>query len=138
MTSDWPVSRLYDYPFTEMYTFYFEKLEVWKDAIQLIKEIYRLTLNFPDEEKFGIISQIRRAAVSISTNLSEGSGRMTSKDQANFTTNAYSSLMEVLNLLLVSLELSYVEEKKYLELRESIEMIANKLNALRNSQLGNN
>ena len=120
-----------------MYKFYFEKLEVWKDAIQLTKEVYKLSRKFPDDEKFGIISQIRRASVSITTNLAEGSGRSTQKDQANFTTMAYSSLMEVLNLLIVSVELEYLEEEVYLEVRDKIEMIANKLNALRNSQLKN-
>ena len=120
-----------------MYKFYFEKLEVWKDAIQLTKEVYKLSRKFPDDEKFGIISQIRRASVSITTNLAEGSGRSTQKDQANFTTMAYSSLMEVLNLLIVSVELEYLEEEVYLEVRDKIEMIANKLNALRNSQFKN-
>jgi four helix bundle protein len=73
-----------------MYTFYFEKLEVWRDSIDFIKIIYRITKHFPEEEKFGITSQIRRAGVSISTDISEGNSRSTKRDQANFTNMAYS------------------------------------------------
>ena len=86
-----------------MYTYYFEKLEVWKLSKDLVKEVYLITNNFPNEEKFNIVSQIRRAVISIPTNLSEGSSRSTRKDQANFTTISFSSLMEVLNLLILHL-----------------------------------
>ena len=65
-----------------MYTYSFEKLQVWKDAKELAKVIYALTGNFPAEEKFGLISQLRRASVSIASNIAEGSARQTSKDQA--------------------------------------------------------
>lgn len=79
-------------------------------------------------------NQLRRAAVSVSNNLAEGSARKTKKDQANFTTMSYSSLMEVLNMLILALDLEYINEKDYLELRPLVEEITNKLNALRNSQ----
>jgi four helix bundle protein len=118
-----------------MYTFYFEKLDVWKDSIELIKSVYQFTKYFPEEEKYGVTSQIRRSSISISTNISEGNSRSTRKDQANFTTMAYSSLMETLNLAIISIELGYLNKGAYLDIRSDIEKIANKLNALRKSQL---
>ena len=63
----------------------FEKLEVWQKVRMLIVEIYQLTRKFPKEETFGIISQIKRAAVSISSNIAEGSSRSSLKDQMRFT-----------------------------------------------------
>lgn len=71
------------------YTFYFEKLEVWHLAIELAKDIYQSTASFPREEKFGLTNQIRRASVSVSSNLAEGSARITKKDQAHFSTIAF-------------------------------------------------
>ncbi len=74
-----------------MYLFSFEKLNVWKDAKELVKEIYRMTNSFPISEKFGLISQLRRASISIPSNVTEGSSRNTPKYQAHFTTMVYSS-----------------------------------------------
>ncbi|WP_299059039.1 four helix bundle protein [uncultured Polaribacter sp.] len=118
-----------------MYIFSFEKLEVWKEAIQLSKEIYKVTSTFPSDEKFGLISQIRRATNSIAANLAEGTSRITNKDKAHFTTIAFSKTMEVLNHLILSKELEFISEKEYLKLREQIYKISNMLNALRNSQI---
>jgi len=67
-----------------MHIYSFEKLEVWQDSRDLVRQIYSITAKFPTEEKFGIISQIRRSAVSVSCNISEGSGRKSKKDQAQF------------------------------------------------------
>ena len=78
-----------------MYTYYFEKMEVWKLSKELVKEIYSLTKEFPKMEEFGLISQLRRAAVSVPTNLAEGSARSTKKDQINFTVISFASLMEL-------------------------------------------
>ena len=120
-----------------MFVFSFEKLEVWKEGIELSKEIYKVTATFPSDEKFGLVSQVRRAANSISTNLAEGTSRITNKDKAHFTTIAFSSTMEVLNHLIVSKELEFISEEVYLKLREHIYKISNMLNALRKSQLKN-
>ncbi len=118
-----------------MYRFSFEKLEVWKEGINLSKSIYKLTESFPDMEKFGLISQLRRASNSISSNLAEGTSRTTNKDKAHFTTMSYSSTMEVLNHLILSKELQFISEEKYLKIREQIHKISNMLNALRKAQL---
>jgi four helix bundle protein len=80
-------------------------------AKKLVVSIYKITSQFPVEEKYGLVSQLRRASVSICSNLAEGSGRSTPKDQGNFYNNAYSSLMEVLNQLLICHDLTWITEK---------------------------
>ena len=112
----------------------FEKLEVWREAISLTKDIYIASNNFPKEEMFGLTSQIRRAVVSISSNIAEGSSRTSLKDQARFTEIAYGSLMEVLNQLILANELKYVDEEKYISLRQKIEDLSTKVNSLKISQ----
>ena len=118
-----------------MYTFSFEKLEVWKEAIEVSKEVYSLTSKYPSEEKFGLVSQLRRASNSISANLAEGTSRITKKDKAHFTVIAYSSTMEVLNHLILSKELGFINGDEYEKLRVRIYKVSNMLNALRKSQL---
>ena len=120
-----------------MYRFSFEKLEVWKESVDFTKSIYLLTNTFPENEKFGLISQLRRASVSIASNLAEGTSRNTNKDKAHFTTLAFSSLMEVLNQLIISKELNFISEADFNKLRENIVKISNMLNALRKAQLNN-
>lgn len=108
----------------------FEKLEVWQDSRELTKMIYRITKGFPDDEKFGITTQMRRAVISVSSNIVEGSYRSTGKDKSNFITIAYSSLMELLNQTIASLDLKYINEDQYHEIRSQIEKVSNKLSAL--------
>ena len=118
-----------------MYEYSFEKLEVWKLSRQLVKNIYELTTTFPVEEKFGLISQLRRSSVSISSNLAEGSSRKSLKEQAHFTQIAYGSLMEILNQLILSVDLGFMTNKMLDGIRPNIEEIGNKLNSFRNYQL---
>jgi four helix bundle protein len=118
-----------------MYTYSFEKLEVWQEAKEFTKIIYIITSKFPDNEKFGLTSQIRRATVSICSNIAEGSARKTSKDKAHFTTIAFSSAVEVLNQLIISKELDFLSEEEYIKSRSQLESITNKLNSLRKYQL---
>lgn len=117
-----------------MYTYGFEKLEVWQLARQLVKSIYILTKDFPSEEKFSLTSQIRRSALSISANIAEGTSRGTSKDRAHFTQMAYSSLMELLNHLIIATDLEYLSGSQLKELRSDIEKLSNKTNALHKAQ----
>ena len=69
-----------------MKTFSFENLDVWKVTVDFITSLYKVTEKFPDTEKFGLVSQMRRASVSIASNLAEGSSRNSAKDQARFLT----------------------------------------------------
>jgi len=105
------------------YQFSFEKLNVWIDSKELVKFIYKVTNHFPGEEKFGLTSQLRRASISVSSNLAEGGSRTANKDKAHFTTMSYSSLMEVLNQIIIAKELSFVNEEDYLIVRKHVEKI---------------
>jgi len=117
-----------------MYVYSFEKLDVWIEAKNFAKQIYTLTSKFPETEKFGLTVQLRRAAISIASNIAEGSARNSNKDKAHFTTIAFGSAVEVLNQLIISCELGFITEAEYIELRTQVESITNKLNALRNYQ----
>ncbi len=113
-----------------MYTFSFERLDVWSRSRSLTKRIYELTQKFPEQEKFGISSQLRRAVISICSNIAEGSSRSSKKDQAHFYNMAYSSLMESLNQLMLCYDLNYIESKCLQELRDEIHTISLMLNRL--------
>jgi len=118
------------------YTYGFEKLDVWKQSKDLVVCVYGITKNFPKEEKYSLVSQINRAAVSVPSNIAEGSSRSSRKEQAHFTQIAYGSLIELLTQLIISQEIGYISNDEYLNLRKSIEEITNKLNSLRKYQQG--
>ena len=118
-----------------MYTFSFEKLTVWQNTRKLVKEIYKITRYFPEDEKFGLVSQIRRATVSVCSNIAEGSSRNTRKDLTHFYGIAYSSLMEVLSQIILSFDLEFIDGGQYESNRNAIEEISIQLNALRNASL---
>lgn len=118
-----------------MRLFSFEKLEVWKLGRTLTKDVYKISKGFPEDEKFGLTSQIRRACVSITSNLAEVPSRITGKEQARFTEISYGSLMEVLNQLITACDLEYISEAEVHNKRPLIEELANRLNSYRNSQL---
>ncbi len=90
----------------------FKELKVWQISRQLVKEIYKLTTQFPAEEKYGLISQIRRCVVSIPTNISEGCGRNTDKDFAHFLNISLGSAYELETLLTLSLDLELISDKE--------------------------
>ena len=115
--------------------FAFEKLEVWKESRKLASDIYKLTQKYPDSEKYGLVSQMRRASISVCSNIAEGSSRTTAKDQANFYQMSYSGLMELLNQLIISIDLGFIEKDTLTTSRTEIEKIADMLNALMKSRL---
>jgi len=116
-----------------MYQFAFEKLDVWNEAKHLTKDLYVKTKLFPESEKFGLINQIRRAAVSVCSNIAEGSSRRHLKEQIVFYQIAYSSLMEVMNQVIISADLDFIDNEYQAEIRERILRISRMLNGLRNS-----
>ena len=116
-----------------MYTFSFERLEVWKKSRNLTKNVYQVTQIFPDSEKFGMVGQLRRVVISVSSNIAEGSSRRTKKDQAHFYTVAFSSLMESLNQIIISNDLGFLDDLKLAELRKEIHVISIMLNNLSSS-----
>ena len=117
---------------------YYQELEVWKNSIRFAKLIYNMTNSFPKEERFGLVTQIRRAAVSISSNIAEGSAKKSLKEQAKFTEIAFGSLLEVLNQIIIVKELKYINDETYILIRKNILQISRQLNALKNSQLRRN
>ena len=107
----------------EYHQYSFEKLDVWRKSKDLVKMVYGAVKTIPDEERFGMISQMKRAVLSIASNLAEGSARKTAKDQAHFTTMSYASLMELLNLAIVAYELNYFSEDCYKSIRQQVHEI---------------
>jgi four helix bundle protein len=113
-----------------MYTFSFERLEVWKKSRFLTNKIYIITRTFPDKEKFGITGQLRRAIISVCSNIAEGSSRNSKMDQRHFYNMAFSSLMETLNQLILSNDLEFIDTKVLNECRTEIHVISIMLNNL--------
>ena len=115
------------------YKYNFEKLEVWNDARLFVSVIYKITNSFPEKEKYGICSQMQRAAVSIVSNIAEGVSRNSVKEQIRFIEIAYGSLMEVYCQLYITMDLDYLSSEIFGNTKEDIDKIANKLNALNRS-----
>ncbi|MCU0456621.1 MAG: four helix bundle protein [Bacteroidales bacterium] len=116
-----------------MYTFGFEKLEVWIKSRFLTKKIYVITRDFPETEKFGIIPQLRRTMISVCSNIAEGASRFSKKDQKHFYNMAFSSLMETLNQLILSNDLEYISNDDLALIRKDIHVISLMLNNLSKS-----
>ena len=104
-----------------------EKLDVWKKAVDVVVEVYRATESFPKEEKFGLTSQVRRAAVSIPANIAEGAARKSSKEFVYFLSNAQGSASEVETELLIASRLGYLGDTRFSELRASYDDIGRML-----------
>jgi len=115
--------------------FGFEKLDVWTNSMEFVQQIYILTEKFPKSELYCLTSQIRRAAISIPSNIAEGSTRKSFKDQARFSEIAFGSLLEALNQLIIANKLNYINEEELNLLRLDVEKISRQLNALKNSQV---
>jgi four helix bundle protein len=92
-----------------------KNLEVWKKSMDLVESVYQLTNNFPDTEKFGLTNQIRRAVVSIPSNIAEGAGRKSDKELIQFVHIAIGSLAEVETQYLISLRLKYIVKNEIIE-----------------------
>ncbi len=111
----------------------FENLEVWQKSRKLVKSVYQLTDTFPEEEKFGLTSQLRRASISVSSNIAEGSTRWSRKDQARFYEIAFGSLIEVLNQMILSNDLNFLLDDSLKNIRVDIDSIGRMLNSLHKS-----
>lgn len=112
-----------------------ERLDVWKKAIEWAQGIYVVSAGFPEAERFGLQAQMRRAAVSVASNIAEGAGRYTAVDFARFMEIAYGSLMETVCQATIALNLGYMNAHDYDRLRTQAETIARMLSALRRSRL---
>jgi four helix bundle protein len=113
--------------------FNFEKLEVWKQAIEFADTVYSLTKTFPDDERFGLTSQMRRAAVSISSNIAEGSSRSSRPDFARFIEIATGSTFEVVSQATISKRQGFLNEQAYVQVYAAAEKQSRMLSGLRRS-----
>ena len=111
----------------------FQKLNAWKEAKKLVVEVYHLLDGFPRFEKYALCDQIRRAIVSVPSNIAEGSGRVSLKEKIHFLEIAYGSLMETYNQLLIAIDLMYITEESVETIKPSVDNVAKMINGLRNS-----
>jgi four helix bundle protein len=98
----------------------YKDLNVWRKAHELVLAIYKITKSFPKEERFNLISQLRRAGTSIPTNIAEGCGKFTQRDFARFLQNAQGSSQEVEYLSFLSYELGYLKEDDFKALDSNV------------------
>lgn len=107
-----------------------KKLNVWSDAVNLAQQIYKVTERFPSNEQFGLTSQVRRAAVSIPSNIAEGAARQTKKEFLNFLHIAKGSLSELDTQLEIASRLEYLDQARWEALDERLERIDRMLSGL--------
>ena len=111
--------------------FNFEKLNAYQNARLLVKDVYKLLDKFPQKEEFALKSQLRRAVVSIPSNIAEGMGRISDKEKIHFIEIAYSSLMEVYCQLQLANDLNYITNSDFAQIKPLIEDNAKLLSGLR-------
>jgi len=114
----------------------YRDLIVWQKAIRFVVVVYAITAKFPDVERYGLVSQLRRAAVSIASNIAEGQGRLTPGEFRQFLGNARGSLLEVETQFHIGHELGFIQELRLKELLKQSGEIGLLLNGLLNSDLG--
>ncbi|PLX15843.1 MAG: hypothetical protein C0597_08495 [Marinilabiliales bacterium] len=110
----------------------FKELKVWQKARVMVKDVYQAISLFPEDEKFGLISQIRRASVSVPANIAEGAGRNTNADFGRFLDIANCSCFELETLLILAVDLDYLSKSKYDKILKDIEEIQKMIYSLRN------
>lgn len=103
-----------------MFNHSYKKLKIWEKAMNITKKTYKISKKLPKEETYGLTSQMRRSAVSIPSNIAEGSQRKTDKDFANFISIAKGSLVEMETQLILSKELEFLNENELIDLFKSI------------------
>ena len=104
----------------------YNNLQIWQLAMDLVEEIYKLTASFPIEEKFSLVSQMTRAAVSIPSNIAEGAGRNSDKDFAHFISIAIGSLYELNTQIVLSERLGYINQSQSQELQKKLDNLQRK------------
>lgn len=113
--------------------FRFEKLDVWHKAIELADKVYLATEAFPSDERFGLTNQMRRASVSISSNIAEGSSRSSDREYARFVEIAYGSVMEIVSQLYIAQRRQFINEERFKAIYQLCDDVARMLSGLRAS-----
>ena len=114
----------------------YKNLEAYKESKTLVKQVYALLKKFPKEETYALCDQLRRAVISVPSNIAEGSGRTSAKDQAHFFEMAFGSLMEVDCQIDIAQDLSYVSLDEHEEVTMQISKVAALLSGMRNKCRG--
>jgi four helix bundle protein len=117
--------------------FRFEYLEIWKDAISYTNNIYHITKQFPREETYSLVDQLRRSCSSIAANIAEGSGSSSKKDFCHYLDIAIKSLYESVSHLQLAKEQGYITEQQRNILYEEAEYLAKKIRSFRNTLIKN-
>lgn len=108
----------------------YEDLEVWQLGMELVYDVYKLTRKFPDDERFGLTSQMRRAAVSIPSNIAEGKGRVTDKDLVHFLSHSRGSQQELYTQILIAKHLGFLSSESADRLLEQTKRVGRMLHGL--------
>jgi len=111
----------------------FKKLDIWNKSVELVADIYRLVNTFPQVERFGLVSQMQRAAVSIPANIAEGSAKSSNKDFIRFLEISLGSAYELETELLVSFKLSYIDSKTYVQFQQNLSELQRMLNGFKDT-----
>lgn len=108
----------------------FREYDIWKSAIEIAKKIYLLTEQFPNAEKYGLVSQIQRAAVSIASNIAEGASRESEKEFSHYLQIALGSAFEVETQLIIAQEIVYIKAEDSIKLLEKLQTLQKQISAL--------
>ena len=111
-------------------TYHFEKLEVWRQSRKLVVAVYQLLKKFPAEERYGLCDQLRRAVISVPSNIAEGISRIAVKETLHFLEIAFGSLMEVYCQLQIAVDLGYMTEDDFDQIKPLIQSTSKMLNGL--------
>jgi four helix bundle protein len=107
-----------------------EKLEAWSRAVEFVVDVYKATESFPKDERFGLTSQIRRAAVSVPANIAEGAARRSEKEFIHFLSNAQGSTSELETELIIAYRLGFLDDGNFTDVRASLERIGRLITGL--------
>ena len=110
-------------------------LKAYQEAKHLVLQVYALLRLFPNYEQFALCDQLRRAVISIPSNIAEGMGRYSEKEQTHFLEIAYGSLMEVNSQLDIAVDLNYITKEQFWEIEKQIKVVASLISGLRNKRL---
>lgn len=116
----------------------YKNLEAYKESKTLVKQVYALLKKFPKEEQYALCDQLRRAVISVPSNLAEGSGRYSVKEQLHFIEIAYGSLLEVECQIDIAHDVKYVSDSEYINVINQIDKVSTLLSGLRNKRLSVN
>ena len=111
-----------------------ERLNAWQESRKLVVAVYQLLKKFPLEERYALCDQLRRAVISIPSNIAEGNGRMAIKEQIHFLEIAYSSVMEVYCQLQLAVDLDYITDEDFKQIKPLVSNTSKLISGLRSSK----